>query len=146
MFQCVHENARRNDYSRRRKVLLRTRSATLTRRAVANSQNSRRISRKLRGSSAEAPRKGASLQASGHVAWLAHWSPSLHRLRRNTTLLKNYFPFCANTRGSKSGKPCAAEGLRKQTMKHMCRRSSRKGPLGPRQGCGRVCGRLRKLE
>ena len=40
----------------------------------------------------------------------------------------------------------AAEGLRKQTRKHMCCGSSRKGPLGPRQGCGRVRGSLNNVQ
>ena len=50
----------------------------------------------LRGRFAEASRKlrgrvAPCLQASGHVAWVAQWSPSLHKLRRNTTSLKMTF-------------------------------------------------------
>ena len=143
MFQCVHGKARRNDSSRRkgvaeckkRNTYLKSRCQQQAKKAKTAGVFRRRFaeaSRKLRG------RVALCLQASGHVAWAAQWSPSLHKLRRSTTSLK--MTFCANARGSKSSKPCPAEGLRKQTMKHMCRGSSRKGPLGPRQGCGRVRG------
>ena len=58
---CVHGKARRKNYSRSSKVLLRTKNATLTRRAVANSKPRRPTQpadfaeglRKVRGSSAE---------------------------------------------------------------------------------------------
>ena len=62
---CVHEKARRNDYSRRRKALLRTRNATLTRRAVANSKPT--TAGVFRGSSAEGwPRVGTQVPMQGN--------------------------------------------------------------------------------
>ena len=79
--------------------------------ASQEDQNSRRISRKVCGRFAEAPRKlrgrvAPCLQASAHIVRVAQWSPSLHRLRRNTTFLPylEWLSFCANTRSSKSCK------------------------------------------
>ena len=99
----------------------------------------------FRGRFDDAPRKGGPVLAGKcprSTRSRMEPKPTQATAKRNTTLLPylHDFPFCANTRGSKSCKTCAAEGLRKQTMKHRCRRSSRKGPLGPRQGCGRVRG------
>ena len=73
------------------KVLLRTRNVTLARRA-----KKAKTAGVLRGRFAEASRKlrgrvAPCLLASGHVAWVAQWSPSLHKLRRNTTSLKMTF-------------------------------------------------------
>ena len=126
-------------------------AATLTIRAVANSKPRRPTQpvdfaeglRKLRG------RVAPCLQASAHVARVAQWVSSLHRLRRNTAFLPYLnvtCSFCANTGGNEICRKNAPRGLRKQTMNHMCRGSSRKGPLGPRQGCGRVRGSLKGIE
>ena len=50
----------------------------------------------FRGRFAEASRKlrarvAPCSQASGHVAWVTQWSPSLYKLRRNTTSLQMTF-------------------------------------------------------
>ena len=136
----LNVSAWRNDSSRRKGVAAYKKRNAYSKSRCQQQAKKAKTAGVFRGRFAEASRKlrgrvAPCLQASGHVAWVAQWSPSLHKLRRNATSLK------MTLRGSKSCKPCPAEGLRKQKMKDMCRGSSRKGPLGPRQGCG-----PRKLE
>ena len=93
LFQfCMLGKARRSDDSRSRKVLLRTRSATLTRRAVANRcqqpPKKTKAAGGFRARFAEGSRKLRGRVAPClPVARVSQWSPSLHRLWRNTTLL-----------------------------------------------------------
>ena len=113
--------------------------------ASQEDQDSLRFSSKVCGRFAEAPRKGAPcLQASAPVAvaWVAYWSPRLHGLRRSTIFLPYSNSFLRQHSRKQICKACAAEGLQKQAMNHVCRGSSWKGPVGPRQGCGRIRGSL----
>ena len=105
--------------------------------ASQEGQNSQRISRKVYGRCAEASRKGGPVfagkcprstgssmgpkptQDTAKHYFLSHF-PSLLNM---TFLLHQYSQ-------KQVSKTCAAEGLWKQTMKHMRRGSSRKGPLG----------------
>ena len=96
MFQCAHGKARRNNSSRRKGVAAYKKRNAYSKSRCQQQAKKAKTAGVLRGRFAEASRKlrgrvAPCLQASGHVAWVAQWSPSLHKLRRNTTSLKMTF-------------------------------------------------------
>ena len=147
---CVRGRAQRNNCSKSRRVSLRARETQclLEEQLPTTSQedqNSRRISQKVCGRRKGGPvvvskcpcSTGNSSMEPTPTGSGEHYFPSKHRM----TFLSA--PILAE---ANSCKTCAKEGLRKQLMKHMCGGSSRKGPLGPRQGCGRVHGSLKNVQ
>ena len=105
MFQCVHGKARRNDSSRRKGVAAYKKRNAYSKSRCQQQARKAETAGVFRGRFAESSRKlrgrvAPCLQASGHVVWVAQWSPSLHKLRRNTTSLKMTFlsaPMLAET-------------------------------------------------
>ena len=96
MFQCLHGKARRSDSSRRKGVAAYKKRNTYSKSRCQQQAKKAKTAGVFRGRFAEASRKlrgrvAPCLQASGHVAWVAQWSPSLHNLRRRTTSLEMTF-------------------------------------------------------